>query len=85
MVEMLCGSVIIKCMNKFKRYAGRCAVLVAAGVIVFGQSLASGAPKTGQAPIIKESLSWLVILYSLLALAGICVIAFKNPRRTQTR
>jgi len=81
MVEMLCGSVIIEVMNTLKRYATTCAVLMA-GMIVLVESTAMGRSNVPRAPEIEPSLSYMVILYSLVALAGICVIAFKNPKRT---
>ena len=84
MVEMQRRSVIIRIMNTLKRYAGTCAILVLAGIIVFGASTAMGQSKTPQPPEIKEGLPWMAVVYSLVALAGICVIAFKNPKRTQS-
>jgi hypothetical protein len=81
MVEMSCGSVIIEVMNTLKRYATTCAALMAVAIVLVG-STAMGASKAPSPPVIEPSLSYMVIIYSLVALAGICVIAFKNPKRT---
>jgi hypothetical protein len=72
-------------MNKLKRYAGTLVVLVMTGVLVFGGSTALGAPKRSkEAPKIKASMPWTAVMYSVVALAGICVVAFKNPKRTRS-
>jgi len=34
------------------------------------------------APAVKASTPWRAVIYSMVALAGICVVAFKDPRRT---
>ena len=85
MVELLCGPVIINSMSNLKRYTGTCAVLVMVSVILLGESLAWGRARVHRAPVLEQSLPWMAIVYSLIALAGICVAAFKNPRRTQPR
>jgi len=69
-------------MNKLKRYARMCAILVLAGVLAFGGATALGGPKSKAPPVIEADQSWLAVVYSVVALAGICVVAFKNPRRT---
>ena len=69
-------------MNKLKRYARKCAVLVLVGVLAFGGSTALGKPKSNALPKIEAGQPWLAAVYSVVALAGICVVAFKSPRRT---
>ena len=69
-------------MNKLKRYARTFAVLVLVGVLAFGGATALGGPKPKGPPKIEADQPWLAAVYSLAALAGICVVAFKNPRRT---
>lgn len=40
------------------------------------------APKNTGPPELKASVSFWAILCALVALAGVCVVAFKNARRT---
>ena len=82
---MSCPAVIIGGMNKLKRYAGTFAVLMVTGVLMFGGSTAFGKSKVSKvAPKIKASMPWTAVMYSVVALAGICVVAFKNPKRTRS-
>jgi hypothetical protein len=66
-----------------------CAILVLVGILAFGGSTALGQAKksrrkaANQPPVIKDGQSWIVITYSVAALAGVCVVAFKNPKRKQ--
>jgi hypothetical protein len=72
-------------MNKLKRYAGTLVVLVMTGVLVFGGSTALGATKRSkEAPKIKTAMPWMAVVYSVVAFTGICVVAFKNPKRTHS-
>ncbi len=74
-------------MNKLKQYAGTCAAIVLVCVLALGGATALGAKsdKTSKnAPRIKAGQPWLASVYSVVALAGICVVAFKNPKRTHT-
>jgi hypothetical protein len=72
-------------MNKLKRYAGTFAVLVVTGVLMFGGSTAFGKSKVSKgAPKIKTTMPWTAVVYSVVALTGICVVAFKSPRRTRS-
>jgi len=73
---------IIESMNKLKRYVRTCAVLVLLGVLAFGGATALGKPKATTPPKIEAKQPWMAAVYSVVALAGICVIAFKSPRRT---
>jgi len=55
--------------------------LTALGVLV----TATGAGAAGDgftADILESSVDWFAILYALVALAGICVVGFKNSKRT---
>ena len=85
---MLRAAVIIASMNKLKRYARTCAVLVLAGMLVFGGSTALGWSKSdkvsNEPPTIETSRPWMAVVYSVVALAGVCVVAFKNPKRTHS-
>ncbi|MDP6543877.1 MAG: hypothetical protein QGH60_07780 [Phycisphaerae bacterium] len=73
-------------MNKLKRYTIMCMILVLVGVLAFGGASAFGGSRSDKisknAPTIESSQPWLAAIYSVVALAGICVIAFKGPRRT---
>ena len=75
-------------MNKLKRYVRTCAILVLVGVLAFGGATALGSSKSNKIsntpPKIKASQPWMAAVYSVVALAGICVVAFKNPKRTHT-
>ncbi|MBT3198865.1 MAG: hypothetical protein HN350_03020 [Phycisphaerales bacterium] len=75
-------------MKKLQRYARACAVLVLVGVLSLGGSTAIGAAKPAKPsksqPVAKAETPWMAVIYSVVALAGICVVAFKNPKRTQT-
>jgi hypothetical protein len=72
-------------MNKLKRYARTFTILVMTGVLVFGGSTALGKTKVSkEAPKIKAYMPWTAVMYSVVALAGICVVAFKNPKRTRS-
>ena len=75
-------------MNKLKRYARTCAVLVLAGVLMFGGANALGSSRSNKRsnrpPEIKAGQPWLASVYAVVALAGICVVAFKNPKRTRS-
>jgi len=74
-------------MNKLKRYAGTFAAVVLVGVLALGGATALGARSdkiSKDAPKIKASQPWLASVYSVVALAGICVVAFKNPKRTHS-
>ena len=77
-------------MNKLKRYARTSAALVLAGVLVFGGSTALGQSRSDKVsnaaatPTIKVARPWMAVVYSVVALAGICVVAFKNPKRTHS-
>ena len=71
-------------MNKLKRYARMFAVLVVTSVLMFGGSVALGKPKAPKGPPkIKTTIPWTAAVYSLVALAGVCVVAFKDPKRTR--
>ena len=70
-------------MSKLKRYVGTCAVVVLLGVLTLGASSAFGDALPNKPPEIKDGTPWLASVYSAVALAGICVVAFKNPRRTR--
>lgn len=89
MVEMSCRLGIINGMNKLKRYARMCSVLLLVGVLTFGCASALGKPnrsnkKRTTAPTIEASQPWLASVYAVVALAGVCVVAFKNPGRTHS-
>ena len=71
-------------MNKLKRYAGTLVVLVMTGVLVFGGSTALGAKRSKETPEIKTAMPWMAVVYSVVAFTGICVVAFKNPKRTHS-
>ncbi len=87
MVEMSCRTRIIKSMNKLKRYARTCAILVLVGVLMFGGSIALGKSRSKistEPPKIEAEQPWMAAVYSVVALAGICVVAFKDPKRTHS-
>jgi len=88
MVEMSCGTGIIQRMNNLRRYARTCAILILVGVLVFGGSTALGKSKSdktsNEPPKIEAAQPWMAVVYSVVALAGICVVAFKNPKRTHS-
>jgi hypothetical protein len=81
-------AVIIVSMNKLKRYARTFAVLVLVGMLVFGGSTALGKSRSdkvsSEPPTIEASRPWMAVVYSVVALAGVCVVAFKNPNRTDS-
>jgi len=84
---MFNGKVIIGSMNKSKRYARKFAAFVLVCLLAFGGSSAMAASRDRERvptepPKIETSRSWVAVVYSVIALAGICVIAFKNPKRT---
>jgi len=71
-------------MNKLKRYIMAFGIPAAVWVFAFcGPALlAQGRRKAPVPPEIKAELPWLAVIYSVVALVGICVVAFKDPKRT---
>ena len=60
--------------------------MVLVGVLVFGGATALGAASnkaSKKPPTIAAGQPWMAAVYSVVALAGICVVAFKNPKRTR--
>ncbi len=45
-------------------------------------SAASAASDAAKAPAGEDATPWIAILYSLIGLAGVCVVAFKNAKRS---
>ena len=83
-VEMLSREVIIKIMSKLKRYTMVCVVCATASVILLGPAALWAKKAPAGPPKIEASLPWMALVYALAALAGVCVIAFKNPGRTKS-
>jgi hypothetical protein len=77
-------------MDNPKRYVKNvktCAILLLVGVLVLTGVTALGAKTVGGKPTppnIKASQPWMAVVYSVVALAGICVIAFKDPKRMRS-
>ncbi|HUU60043.1 MAG TPA: hypothetical protein VMZ50_10900, partial [Phycisphaerae bacterium] len=58
-------------------------LLTALGVLVAATGAAAAPNGDGfTADILESSIDWFAILYALVALAGICVVGFKNSKRT---
>lgn len=57
-------------------------VSLAAACLLPAASTAAAAVDAAKAPAGEEATPWVAILYSLVGLAGICVIAFKNAKRS---
>lgn len=60
-------------------------ILMAAPVLLAVLKTAAAADGGGAAPSppqIESSTPWIAILYSLLAAVAICILGFKNSRRT---
>ncbi|MCP4376873.1 MAG: hypothetical protein GY794_11935 [bacterium] len=74
-------------MDNPKRYVKTCAILLLVCVLVLTSVTAFGARAAGRLPAppkIKASQPWMAVVYSVVALAGICVIAFKDPKRSHS-
>ena len=57
-------------------------VIVIVVWLLAAPALAGRRKRTTGAPEIESSLSWPAIGYAFAALAGICVVGFKNSKRT---
>ena len=57
-------------------------LMVAVLAISAGRESAAWSAGPKGAPAVKASTPWRAVIYSMVALAGICVVAFKDPRRT---
>ena len=57
-------------------------LMIAVLAMPAGRVSAARAAVPKGAPVVKTSTPWRAVIYSMVALAGICVVAFKDPRRT---
>jgi hypothetical protein len=60
----------------------RRAASLAGACLLLAASSGFGATDAASAPAGEDAVPWIAILYSLVGLAGICVVAFKNAKRS---
>jgi len=69
-------------MDKLKRYITMFGIWAAVWIFAFGPDVLEAARKKKGPPVIDAGVSWWAVVYSVVALLGICVVAFKDPKRT---
>jgi len=74
-------------MNRLRRYITTFGIWAAVWVFAFADQVPLFAKRTARQRVLKPpeiegGVPWLAAVYAVIALLGICVVAFKDPKRT---